>query len=153
GAAYALLTVLCLPPFNLWLLTWAAPVPLALAAVVREPRAATRSLLVGFGSLPLWLYELDFVRDITAAGYVPLCAYLALFPFLFSWVVAVVRRRVPRVPLVLSFPVLWAFVELLRCEVVLNGYPWFQLAQGLIEAPVLASPARFGGEYLVSFLS
>jgi len=152
GAAYALLTALCLPPFGLWFLTWLAPMPLALAAIVREPRAARMSLLVGLGALPLWLYELTYIGAMTAAGYVPLCVYLSLYSFLFSWLLAVCRKRLSIVPLALLFPVLWVFVELLRCEIVLNGYPWLQLAHGLIESPVLAAPARFGGEYLVSFM-
>ena len=95
---------------------------------------------------------MSYINAITAAGYVPLCVYLSLYPFLFSWLLAVCRRRLPRVPIALAFPILWVFVELLRCEIVLNGYPWFQLAQPLIESPGLAAPARIGGEYLVSFM-
>jgi len=152
GAVYALLTALALPPFGLWFLTWLAPLPLAFVALSREPRAARMSLLVALGSLPLWLYELTYINAMTSAGYVPLCVYLSLYTFLFSWLLAVCRRALPRVPLVISFPVLWVFVELLRCEIVLGGYPWMQIAQPLVEAPFLATPARLGGMYLVSFL-
>jgi apolipoprotein N-acyltransferase len=139
------------PPIDLWPLAFLAPVPLMWAGL--RLRGRWMPLLVGLGLLPLWLYEQQWVIDISALGYAPMAVTLALFYVLFVWATARAARRL-RNPwaLALALPVLWTGAEVFRGEVTFTGYPWFLIAHPLIAIPALAAPASVLGTYFVSFL-
>src|SRR5690242_10685725 len=106
GLLFAALTWLAFPPFeSFWWLSFLAPVPLIAfaegwARLPRGDRPRRRgfglALVVSLGVLPLWLYEMQWVIPISAFGYFPMAAILALFLGAFAWVLATLRRRWPR---------------------------------------------------------
>jgi apolipoprotein N-acyltransferase len=151
GLLHAVLVLCAFPPVDLWPLAFLAPVPLMWAAL--ELRGRWMPPLVGLGLLPLWLYEQQWVVDISALGYFPMAVALALFYVLFVWLLARAAKRV-RTPwlLALAIPVLWTGAEVFRGEVTFTGYPWFLIAHPLVATPALAAPASILGTYFVSFL-
>lgn len=161
GLAHAALLGLAFPPFQFAYLALLALVPPALlvrwlslrrAALPRGRRWRVLTALVfGLATLPFWLYQQQFIAEITAAGYVPLCIHLALWPsvwLLLAWVIA---ARLPRLPLPLVIALTWTAVELFRGRILWNGYAWFFVSQPLIDTP-FALAARSVGQFGVSFL-
>lgn len=170
GLAHAALMLLAFPPINLWPAALVAIVPLAWAAarlgsgkaVMRKGAAslapATPSrfwlpaLLIAAGVLPFYIYQLHWLIPVTAVGYIPMAIGMSLFSSAFVWTIAMLMRRLPRLPLTLTVPIVWTALEVFRGEVAFTGYPWFLLAHPLIDAPVLPLPAAVLGTYFVSFL-
>jgi apolipoprotein N-acyltransferase len=151
GLLHAVLMLGAFPPVDLWPLTVLAPVPLIWAGLRLRDR--WMPLLVGLGVFPFWAYQECWVTDISALGYVPMAAILALFYGFFVWLLARCARRTDSPALLaLATPVLWTAVEVLRGEVTFTGYPWFLIAHPLVAVPALASPAAVLGTYWVSLL-
>ncbi len=168
GFLHGILTAVAYPPVYWWPFVFAAPLPLiwlgmkeaGRAAPLERPRSRWRRLwrrvrvpvLVAIGALPLWLYEERWLIAVTAPGYIPgamvMCSYAGIFVGLLAWV----RSRLPRVPLVLTSAVLWTGIEVFRGELLFDGYAWLLLAHPLIDVTLLAMPASVLGTYFVSFL-
>ena len=151
GLSYAALTALSFPPLSLWWLSFLAPLGPAAIAMARPARPGRAGIWCAVGSLPLWLYEMSWVFRVTAQGFVPVCVYLSLYVWLFVWLFAKVqgRKRGLTVP---AGAVLWTALEVVRGEVVWDGYPWYLVSEPFIDAGVLAMPARVVGLYGLSFL-
>lgn len=151
GLACSALFALALPPFNFWILSFAAIIPLAWAARCVKLRPRGTALGVMLGVLPFWLFELRWIFWITDLGYLPLCVLFSLYAGAFAWIVARVSRGTS-IPMTLAVPVAWVGLEFLRGELAFNGYAIALVAHPLIESPGLARPAAWGGAYLVSLL-
>lgn len=65
-----------------------------------------------------------------------LCGYLALFPALFTWLIARLRNyRLHPFVIILSTPLLWYFVEWCRSW-LLTGFPWLGLGYTQYNTPL-----------------
>lgn len=155
GLMFSLAMMLAFEPFNIWPVVVLAAVPLAWAALHPEigaRRPARTAVFATLGAVPFWAFVGQWVMNISNIGYFPLVAYTAGTTGVGVWLMAAGRRLLPRVPATLLAPVTWTGAEVLRGNVVWDGYPWYQIGHPLIESPMLASPARLLGAYLVSFL-
>lgn len=155
-AITALLLVLAFPHPG-W--GWCAHVALA-PAVLLALRSGRRRRLVWVAyvvSLLWWLFMLRWLAEITTAGYVGLCVYLAIFLPVALLLVRHIERRF-RLPMVLVVPMVWVSLEYLRSHLVAGGFGWFTLAHS--QAPYLPAhgpgyliqTADLFGELTVSFL-
>ncbi len=155
GLCFGVLTWLAFATPALWACAFLAPVPLILSGE-RAVRGDTRSWMVSIGAamgtLPMWIVEHIWIATMTRAGLVPLTVYLSLYPGLFVWIYACLRRRYRGVPLVIGAVVVWGAVEYLRGTIAFDGYPWLLAGHPLIEAPVLAVGARVVGAYGIGML-
>lgn len=152
----SLLLVLAFPPFDLWWLGFIAVAPLMWAATHAD--RARNGFLLGwltgtffyFGSCWWATHSL-----ITYGGIPTPVAYLLIFiaavivglpTGLFGWALHYTTRRKSLVGLWCA-PLYWAATEYFRAEVMQFG--WNPLANTVALHPILVSPARFGGSYLV----
>ncbi|MBL0926812.1 MAG: apolipoprotein N-acyltransferase [Phycisphaerales bacterium] len=140
GLLHAALFGCAFPPVGLGPLMIPAMVPPIVVAW--KTRRAWRSAL-GFGlaSAPMWGGHHWFISDISAAGFPVLVAYLSLWPGLFVLIASKIRRAVPTLPALLIVPAVWGGLEVLRGDVVWNGYPWYLAGHPLI----WSDSARFIG--------
>lgn len=76
-----------------------------------------------------------------------LCLYLAMYPWLATWITAKLSKEKPALYL---FPSIWLFTEYLR-GVVLTGFPWLSLGYSQIDSP-LAPLAPIIGEVGITFV-
>ena len=153
AAAGALLFGVAFPGVGLWPLAALAPAPLAWLAV-RGGRDRVVVPWVFALHMVLWLWLEHWMSDITVLGYPLLCAYLAVYPAAFVWLIRrlAANRRLRGVPLSLLVPVVWVGLECMRGRVVLGGYPWYLLGHPAVELPILAQSADLFGAYFTSFL-
>ncbi|MEM7623334.1 MAG: apolipoprotein N-acyltransferase, partial [Planctomycetota bacterium] len=101
-----------------------------------------------------WASAMGWVGAIAAAGLPPLLLYLSLYAGVFFVLARRAARAFGPVAGVAVLPVLWCGVELLRGEIVFDGFAWYYLGHPFIEGGSIASwPGRIGGVWLVSFLS
>lgn len=146
GLAYAVLLALAFPPFEAWPAAFVALVPLIVAARVEGSRPRTLGAFAALGALPFWLFQQHWTISVTAAGYLPLCLYLGVYPGLFVWLLArLARARVSY--FAMHAALLWAGLEMLRAEVVWHGYAWYLVGQPLIDSPAAAASASAWGMY------
>jgi apolipoprotein N-acyltransferase len=148
-AASLLLQSVIYAPISLWPVAYVALVPwiLVIGASVHARRVYVASYLLG---LAFFLLNLTWIYPITAAGYVALCAYLAVYyPLAACPIRHAVRRR--GVPLVVAFPVIWVGSEYLR-SVVMTGFPWFLLSHSHYRVLSLVQVSDLVGAYGVSFV-
>lgn len=110
-----------------------------LRETLRSDRCRKRdAVMVGLGASAFYWWQQQWVMDISAAGYVPLVMYLAIYPALFVWLLSRLHGRFRRVPLAVLVPVVWTGLEWIRGEVVWDGYAWFLLGHPLIDTPLVA---------------
>lgn len=95
------------------------------------------AVMVGLGASAFYWWQQQWVMDISAAGYVPLVLYLAIYPGLFVLLLSRLHGRFPRVPLAVLVPIVWTGLEWIRGEVVWDGYAWFLLGHPLIDTPLV----------------
>jgi apolipoprotein N-acyltransferase len=159
AAASGLLLVVIFPTPNFHLLAWIALVPLFLA--LREQSTKNAFWLGGITGI---VYFAGTIYWITISIYyyggyplIPaslitllLCAYLALYPALFSTAVVRIRRTHPSL-LILSIPAVWAALELARTY-VFSGFPWLLLGYSQYLALPVIQISDITGVYGVSFL-
>ncbi|MFZ2874981.1 MAG: apolipoprotein N-acyltransferase [Phycisphaerales bacterium] len=152
GLAHAALMYAAGPGVGWWWLALVAAVPLMWAAAHTHQRWWRAWLLTTAGVLPLWLAWEWWVLDVSELGMVPLAVIVSLVVGAYVPVVAWLRRAVPSVPLLVLGTSVWTGLEFARGEIIMDGYAWGFAAHPLIDAPVLAAPAGWGGFYLVSLL-
>lgn len=146
GFAHALLLALAFPPFSLGALTLFAIAPLVYASV-RSRRPVRTALGVSIASVPFWAYEHQFVWAMSALGVFPLVIYLSVWPGLFVWLLAHLKRARPAWPLFFLVPLVWTGLEVARGEVVWNGYAWYLVAHPLVDTGPIAHIAALVGVY------
>lgn len=157
GLAHAFLLLLAFPPIGLWPFTLVAIAPLAWFAV-RSTRVNWKdAVAASLGASAFYWYQQQWAIEISTAGYFPLVMYLSIYPGLFVYLLNVLVRRYPRVPLSLLVPIAWTGLEWLRGEVVWDGYAWFLISHPLIEnefAPLAGSiVGAYGvGAFIASFV-
>ena len=157
GLLYSAAMIMAFPPVGVW--------PLALVAVLPLVWLGSRGEAVRFrhyaalfaGVLFFWTYTLWWIYEIAGPGYPCLATLKSSWPVLFVWLLARVVRRWPRLPLVVSVPILWTGVEFFRGEIFADGYAFSLIAYPLIDAPILSGAATVVGVYgvvaLVALLS
>ena len=82
------------------------------------------------------------------------CAgYFALFGYAAAWVWRLRRTKgIPSVACIFAEAVIWALCEYMRAT-LFTGFAWNFLGTAFASMPSFATPARFGGVYLVSALT
>jgi apolipoprotein N-acyltransferase len=158
GIVHGGMLTFAFPPVGLVHLVFPALLSLAWCAYTTTPRGDSSSrarilpaLFLWLGTLPFFLAQQRWLIDVTGLGYLPLCMLLAVYLPVFMLLLTAVRRRLPRIPMAIAFPVLWTGIEMFRGELFMDGYAWFLIAQPLIDSP-LAAPGHLGGIYFVGFL-
>ncbi len=138
GLAHAGLMAVAFAPVEFGWAALVAIVPLVWVAVGKTwGRCRKRdAVMVGLGASAFYWWQQQWVMDISAAGYVPLVMYLAIYPGLFVWLLSRLHGRFPRVPLAVLVPIVWTGLEWIRGEVVWDGYAWFLLGHPLIDTPI-----------------
>ncbi|MGR8952076.1 MAG: apolipoprotein N-acyltransferase [Gammaproteobacteria bacterium] len=124
-------------------------------------RAALRGYLFGLGQFGLgvsWVYV--SVHDYGGGGIIgSLCltslfvGFWALFPAMAVYLS--VKLPVNKAYRLGIFPLLWLLVEYLRGQIVLEGFPWLQLAYSQLDTPLAGYVPLFGvyGAGLLTALS
>jgi apolipoprotein N-acyltransferase len=150
--------VLAFPPYDLWPVAAAAPVPLCwIASHPRVGRGAAVLSGLAFG-VAFFCGSVYWVVPVmrrfgglslpAALGVLlALVAYLAAFP---AAVHRLARRR-GTLPALLAAPAVWAALELARNH-LLTGFPWVRLGTALHAAPALLQLASVTGVYGLSAL-
>lgn len=161
GGAHALLLFAIFPGLRLWWLAPFAIAPLALVARVLA-RSTAMARLLGLAALWIvsllpWVYFDRWVYDVSDAGFPAICALMASWTTLFVGLAARIRRRIRGGALgsgsvALATAIVFTGVEAFRAHVALDGYPWYQLAHPLIDAPWLSQSAEIWGVAPLSFL-
>ncbi len=153
GLVHSFAMAVAFPPMGTWVLAFVAVLPLAWAAEQGSARPIRTGFWVGLGVLPLWLFELAWLTNVTLLGYPLLSGALALFAGLFVWAMGRVRVRWPRIPMSASAGLIWASLEFLRGEVVLSGFPWLLAGQPLIDIPLGLAASAFGVYFLSALVA
>jgi len=129
-----ILLFLSFPIYGFGFAAWAALIPLFFALKDTTPRAGFRiGFFAGFVAYIGIFYWIVYV--VVQYGYLPvyagiaamllLAAYLSMYTAGFAVGVVLLKRR--RIPLFLSAPLLWTFLEFVRSH-ILTGFPWGNLA-------------------------
>ncbi len=145
----AVLLVLSFPSFNQWWCAWVALVPWLLLLRQASARAAFWwSYLIG---AIFFLASIWWLTYVTGAGWILLCAVLALYFGLFGWLARRMLIRDAAFTACLTLPALWVMLEYLRSH-LLSGFGWNLLAYS--QAPWLEAIqiADLTGAWGVSFL-
>ena len=150
--ATSLLATLALPPLDAWPLAFLAPMPLLWAAHRAPARRLGAALAATLGALPLLVWQEQWVFGVSGAGAALMVLYLALFSGALLWLIAWVAGRT-RISAWVLGPVIWSGLEILRGEVLWDGYPWFLAGHPVIGSLRLAHAGAVIGAYGVSFLT
>jgi len=78
-------------------------------------------------------------------------AFWALFPALAAYLSVKISLSKPRLSVIGIVPIVWVLIEYLRGYLVLNGFPWLQVAYSQLESP-LAGYIPLLGVYGTGFL-
>lgn len=156
----AILLILSFPDFEVWVLAWAALVPLFFA-IEREKESVVKSFLVGwfFGMIFFFgtCWWLTFA-PITYAGmpwwlvyFFMLCvaSIVGILPGLFGALLSILLKRFGSYA-ILSAPFLWTFTEFLR--MCLTGNNWNAIGYSQAFNFSTLRLASIGGVYLIGFL-
>jgi len=145
---------LAFPPVGFWPAALVAIWPLAWLATRPGLRAAHAGLWAAVGASAFWLWAESFLIGVTWPGFLPVVALMSAYPGLFVWLVGRARARAPWIPFAASVPIAWVALEVLRGEVVFDGYAWYLVGHPLIDGlgGWLAMPGAVGGQYLVSLV-
>ena len=166
AAVSALLLWAAYPPHGETLAILIALVPVLTMARLSSPKRSAFFFFV-FGFL-FWVLTLSWMPAIiknngpwplVLLGWFALAAacagYFALFGFLAAWMWRWRGRKctvaMMSVACIFGEAALWAFLEYLRAT-LFTGFAWNFLGTAFASMPSFATPARFGGVYLVSAL-
>ena len=127
---------------------------------VTPKRALLRGYLFGLGSFGLgvsWVYISihDFGgTDTLSAGLLTglFCGFWALFPALAGYLSVKILPVNKGLVAVIAMPIIWLLIEYFRGCLVLNGFPWLQIAYTQLETP-LAGYIPIVGVYGTGFLT
>ncbi|MEJ2684780.1 MAG: apolipoprotein N-acyltransferase [Candidatus Sulfobium sp.] len=154
-----ILVVLSFPVFDLYPLAWIAFVPLLVSLWGKSGRQAfARGYVFGlvyfFGTL-YWIYHsIDFYGGVSFPASISivllLCAYLSLYPALFSGIFSVLVKKT-RLPALLIAPVIWVALEFVR-SYALTGFPWSSIGYSQYKFLHMIQISDITGIYGVSFL-
>jgi len=111
------------------------------------------ALFAAIGIAPFYAVEHAWLWDVAGPGTPFVTVILILYPLVFVWSLIRMRRRWPRVPVLLAAPVLWTGLEFLRGVVAFDGYPWFYVGHPLINWAWLADAATGVGAMGVSAIA
>lgn len=140
GLLHALLLGAAFAPFNLWFLAPFAVVPLLHISKKRPGRLLPLSVGVWIGVSAFWHWQMHWVWGVSSVGYLPLIAYISIFPVLFVVLMARLRARRRGVPVAGAAAVLWIGIEYLRGDLLFDGYAWYFIAHPMIGiAPMLGA--------------
>lgn len=148
-------------PWAAWACSALATSTLVIAAWRQAGRAGPAWALavgVGLGAAPFWAIENWWISRVTNAGFAPLIVYLSAYAAAGAWLMARWAQRDAWSPAArpgraaLAAAVGLTGLEVLRGEVIFGGYGWFLAGHPVIDAPLLAMPARLLGQYAVSML-
>ncbi len=152
--ASGILLTLSFPGWNLAVLAWLALMPL-LYGILRFPESAFRQGFIAgvvfFWSTLYWLWH------VTAAGWLLLGTYLALYPALWAWGLARFRKIFPEnsgmhhLRLALFGAASWVALEWVRSH-LLSGFPWNALGVSQFRNLPIIQIAEITGVFGVSFL-
>ncbi|GAB4487203.1 MAG: apolipoprotein N-acyltransferase [Thermodesulfovibrionales bacterium] len=150
---------LSFPRFDLYPLAWIALVPLFCFLWNRNSREAfiggfVFGLVSFFGTLSWISHSINhyggFSLVSSLAIVLLLCAYLSLYPAVFSLIYASVIRRT-KLPSVLLAPVFWVVLEYVRTY-AFSGFPWASIGYSQYRFLPLIQISDITGVYGVSFL-
>lgn len=148
AVASALLLILSFPGFNLWILAWAALIPLFFALEDCKPlKAFLISYLTGFIFFSGTIYWLIHV---TLPGMIFVAAYLAVYFGLFGLIVNFVMRAKSDYAFGV-FAAAWVALEWIRSH-ALTGFGWANLGYSQSFNLPIIQIADIFGVYGVSFL-
>lgn len=159
AALSGLLLAAAFPLADLHLLAWIGLIPLFLA--LQGQTVKNGFWLGGISGIIFFAGTVHWVTNsVHFYGGVPLipaslvtlllCAYLALYPALFSAAIVHLKRHRPAL-LVVFAPALWTALELARTY-VFSGFPWSLLGYSQYDALPVIQVADITGIYGVSFL-
>ena len=162
-AVAALLLWAAFPPHSETLAILVALVPMLMIARVASPKRAAVCFFA-FGML-YWVLSLSWMPAIiknngpwplVVLGWFALSAACAAYFALYGFAAAKLWRlngagRVPSLVCIGGEAALWALMEYLRAT-LFTGFAWNFLGTAFAAMPSFATPARFGGVYLVSAL-
>ena len=112
--------------------------------------------LTAFGLGMSWVYISihDFGgADVLSSGLltVVFVAFWAMFPALAAYLSVKIRLINPRLSTIGIVPIVWVLIEYLRGYLILNGFPWLQVAYSQLDTP-LAGYIPILGVYGTGFL-
>ena len=145
-------------PFSQPLAGWLALIPLALYGQRQKPTLQKAFLLGGFAGVTHFLTTFSWLTTVTIAGWIVLCAYMAIYPAL--WFVIWVRMAGQSSTSMTSHGNIlhagvgasaWIMTEWLR-GTVFSGFGWNTVGVSQGKLLVLAQIADLGGALLVSWV-
>ena len=154
-----LLLASAFPKFNLAGFAWIAPALMIFAA--RQGKSHMDAFRTGYvAGLAFWLASLYWLLNMPVAGFpilgwIALCAYLAIFPAVWSWLVARFKWENSnwsgRFLWSLTGAAVWVTLEFLRGW-LFTGFPWNDLGVSQFKLTPLIQIAAVTGVHGVSFL-
>jgi len=149
----AILMWAALPPADLWLLAWIAPIPWIML-IRREELGGRRPYAVLFlAGFVFWLGALHWLRlphPATSIGWIALSFYFAFYvPAFVALSRAAIHRL--RVPAILAAPVVWTGLELARAH-LLTGMTMGSLGHTQYRWVELIQVSDWAGFYGVGFV-
>ncbi len=139
------LYTLAFAPFNY---AYLAPISLSLLFFSWQNTSPNLSFLIGYffgiGSFGLgisWVYislhDYGGANSLTACFISLLCVlFWGVFPGMAGYISAKTQLNRNAKVSAISLPVVWILVEYLRGELVLNGFPWLQIAYAQLDSPL-----------------
>ena len=112
--------------------------------------------LMAFGLGVSWVYVSihDFGgADVLSSGSLTflIVAFWGIFPALVAYLSVKIRLINQRFSVIFTVPIVWVLIEYLRGYLILNGFPWLQVAYSQLETP-LAGYIPVLGAYGTGFL-
>ena len=140
-----LLLLAAFAPLDLWPLAYVALAIWAWGILTIRRRAL--ALAYASGTV-FWFAGVYWLSWVTVVGYIAASLYLSLYWLAAGAMLRGAWRR--KWPLWLVLPVVWVGLEYVR-ELVISGFPWFQLAHSQYRLTPLLQIVDVTGQYGVSF--